>query len=522
MGRTAYQADFAERLRALKDRSGRSYHALGKRCGVSSSTLHRYCTGGGVPAEFLVVDRFGKACGAGGEELAELRRLWMFALVRPEPEPAVVTPVRRSFGWRTPVGVAVVVLLTFGLVTASRPVTPAVRQTGASSVPMWTDKPIGVGREFVGVTKNSTSGEMPAFGVGAVRLWNSGTRWEKLEPERGRFEWFRLDRLVEPAREAGVPVLFTLGGTPAWASPDGPETVFGDGSRTSPPDDLDDWDRFVGELARVYRGRIDAYELWDAANHQRIYSGSVETMVAMTERAARVIKAADPAAEVVCPGMAELWEPHALRWQERFAELGGYQHCDVLGVKLHQRWSADPPERMLELATEIDRTLYRAGVPEMPRWNMGQGFATGVEERLDPELAADHAVRFYLVSLYAEYTRVYFYNWGSDRIPIVLQPSGGIPTRAARHVDELGSWLRGARNTFCGNGAKLGLPDHVWQCGFTKDGTEFQIVWTDGPAVPLTPPRVVEAVEVIDGERRPEPPDGSVEITGRPVVLRLT
>lgn len=514
----AHRTAFAERLRELKDRSGRSYQALGRRCGLSSSTVHRYCSGAGVPVEFAPIERLARACGADRAELTELHRLWAFAHVRREIQqeaPVEVAPEpkpRRDWRW---VAAAVALLLTFALATASGPA-PEPAPLG-QQIPMWTDRPIDVGAAFVGVTKNATSSAMPRFGVGSVRLWNSGTRWEKLEPERGKFEWFRLDRLVDPANAAGVPVLFTLGGTPGWASPNGPETVFGDGSRTAPPDDLAEWDRFVRVLADRYRGRIAAYELWDTANDPRGYSGSVETMVEMTALAARAIKAADPAATVVCPGMAELWEVARREWLEAFARLGGYRHCDVRGVKLHPRASADPPERMVELATEIERVLYRARAPELPMWNMGQGFATGEEPRVPADLAADHAVRFYLVSLYAEYRRAYFYNWGSDRIPIVLQPSGGQPTRAARHVEELSAWLTGARNTFCGHGSNVGVPDHVWRCGFVKDSREFQIMWTDGIPVRVD---LHARVDLIDGASGTTTADGALELTGRPVVLR--
>jgi len=71
----AHRTAFAERLRELKDRSGRSYQALGRRCGLSSSTVHRYCSGAGVPMEFEPVARLARACGADRAELTELHRL---------------------------------------------------------------------------------------------------------------------------------------------------------------------------------------------------------------------------------------------------------------------------------------------------------------------------------------------------------------------------------------------------------------------------------------------------------------
>ncbi|MFE4697374.1 helix-turn-helix domain-containing protein [Streptomyces sp. NPDC056738] len=70
---------FAAFLRMLKDRSGRGYDRLGKEAGVSGSSLHRYCSGLGVPGDYRVVHSFGKVCGASPEELRELHRLWALA-----------------------------------------------------------------------------------------------------------------------------------------------------------------------------------------------------------------------------------------------------------------------------------------------------------------------------------------------------------------------------------------------------------------------------------------------------------
>ncbi|TBO58246.1 XRE family transcriptional regulator, partial [Streptomyces kasugaensis] len=50
-------AGFAALLRELKDRSGQSYGALAKRLHMSTSTLHRYCNGDAVPAEYAPVER---------------------------------------------------------------------------------------------------------------------------------------------------------------------------------------------------------------------------------------------------------------------------------------------------------------------------------------------------------------------------------------------------------------------------------------------------------------------------------
>lgn len=79
MSGTGDVEEFAELLRELKGRTNRSYAALAARSGVSGSALHRYCSGTSVPGDYEVLARFGKVCGASGEELLELHRRWVLA-----------------------------------------------------------------------------------------------------------------------------------------------------------------------------------------------------------------------------------------------------------------------------------------------------------------------------------------------------------------------------------------------------------------------------------------------------------
>ncbi|MGW2178069.1 hypothetical protein ACWCXX_08295 [Streptomyces sp. NPDC001732] len=172
--------------------------------------------------------------------------------------------------------------------------------------PLWSVAPRRVPPEFFGLTMNTDTGEMPAFRTGAVRLWESGTRWGSIERRRRDYDWSVLERSVDSAERSGLPVLFTLPGTPLWAARDGRRGGYADSS-ASPPADLADWDRFVEEVATRYRGRIESYELWDYPSHPLHYSGSVAVLAEMVERAAGIIRRADPGALVACPSFGELW-----------------------------------------------------------------------------------------------------------------------------------------------------------------------------------------------------------------------
>ncbi|WP_410539153.1 helix-turn-helix domain-containing protein [Streptomyces sp. KL2] len=79
MGAARGTEDFASFLRELKERSGHSYGTLARRLHTSTSTLHRYCNGRAVPAQYAPVERLARLCGATPEELLELHRRWMRA-----------------------------------------------------------------------------------------------------------------------------------------------------------------------------------------------------------------------------------------------------------------------------------------------------------------------------------------------------------------------------------------------------------------------------------------------------------
>jgi transcriptional regulator with XRE-family HTH domain len=464
-------------LREMKERNGYSYEKLARKTFISRSTLHRYCTGRTSPPDADIVTRIAHACRATPEELRRVLQAWLIAERESEPapsEPALLPaapPVVETTRERTAVeppgrmGRALrkrsrITAALFALATALTVVTSAssanyslVAEHGANPTPQWitgpswAEAPVPVDPAMFGVTIVSDTGEMPAFKVGAVRFWDSNTRWAQLQPRRGEFDWTTLDRLVAGANRAGLPALFAIGGTPEWAAPNASKAPYGDGSRAAAPDHLSDWDAFVRALVHRYRGRIEAYELWALANDPRYFTSSMETLVEMTRRASRLIKKADPRAAVVCPGMGRLWKPDGQRVLERFAELGGYQYCDVAGIKLYQRNAADPPETMLEVLNIVDRTMHQVGVHPV-LWSTGTTFDIALEGRLNEQQAIDYAVRFYLTGLYGRelnLRRMYFYSWGNTKIPIVLQAEEGAPTKAALAVEELQRRLAHAR-----------------------------------------------------------------------------
>jgi hypothetical protein len=543
--------DLGDLLERLKVNSGRSYENIGREIHVSKSAVHRYCTGVSVPREFGVVERIGLVCGASRDEMVLLHRLWLRATTtsvddvsesdeervsveggggQSPAEPVHSWPVRRlpirRRRARVLVGFAMVVCLVVLLGSSDeRPPTATDQASGQwVSGPAWTLPPASVPSTLFGVTINSGTGAMPAFRVGAVRFWDSGTRWSEIQRQRGEFDWSVLDRLVSGAERVGLPPLFVFGGTPRWASPAGPAGPYPDGT-PAPPDDLADWDLFVRTLVQRYRGRIESYELWVLANDRRLYAGTVEKLVEMTRRASGIIRSVDPKAIVVCPGMGQLWNPEGVSFLQSFVALGGYDYCDVAGVKLFQRTASDPPEMMLDLTATIDKVMHEAGIH--PRvWNTGTTYSIPLESRLDEVRARNYAVRFFLVGLYARNVnleRMYFYNWGGTKIPIVLQAVGGVPTNAALAVEQLQRWLAHAQSRSCGHGNAANLPNNVWDCEFTitEPGRTYDVTihWTDIGTATITAGPAAQAVRHLDGSSTTTRPGDPITVTEEPILI---
>ncbi|MFE5890677.1 helix-turn-helix domain-containing protein [Streptomyces sp. NPDC056462] len=532
-------SELAELLEDLKRRSGRSYAALAHRTGLSRSTIHRYCQGITVPGTFGVVERVARVSGASPAELDRLYRAWCRETARdtghqdeqlpesaeavePAEPPTHAHPTEagrndagsggRGFGARLP-SVArtwlrpAVLLLALVITSAGSTPTydggrgrevegtpgPATVNTGGDGTgaggeqrpegPEWSEAPRPIAPEFIGMTINSDTGRMPGFRTGSVRLWNSETRWGTIETSPGRYDWTTLERLVKAAERERLPVLFTIAGTPWWAAPDGRKSGFAD-STASPPDDLKVWDRFVEKLATRYRGRIESYELWDYPSHPLMYAGSLETLAEMVERASRIIRRIDPKARLACPSFGSLWTGKGRALLRKFARTGAYAHCDAAALKMPPRKGDGRPEEIIELSRSMRNLLHEENVHDIELWNTGPEWDINSTPPLDARHAGDYAVRFYLAGLYGRHygvRRMYFYNWGSTHVPIIVQPVGGPPAEPGKRVGRLAAWLDGARISACGRGTRMDLPPGMYSCRFQRDGrdgTPFTVRWS--------------------------------------------
>ena len=131
--------------------------------------------------------------------------------------------------------------------------------------------------------------------------WAKGfVNWETVEVEQGEYKWADPDRTVNAFRGRGREILLRIHGTPAWARPR-------DTFLTYPPDDVEWFGDFAGKLAARYKGRVDAYEIWNEQNLSYEWgylSPDARAYTRMLQAAYRAIKTADPEALVISGGLA--------------------------------------------------------------------------------------------------------------------------------------------------------------------------------------------------------------------------
>jgi hypothetical protein len=314
----------------------------------------------------------------------------------------------------------------------------------------------------------------PDVPFGAWRLMDAYVSWPELEPRKNEFNFARLDEYVTIAQQKRVKVLLPLVGTPKWASTRPEETKNG----TPPgfaagPADLDDWRNFVRAVATRYKGKIEAYEIWNEPNEDNFWTGTVEQLVDMTREAFQIIKSVDPSALVVSPACTVESGPQYL---DGFLNKGGGKYVDVIGYHFYVR--AKPPEAMIDIATRV-KDILRANHIDKPIWNTEAGWADPKPFPSD-ELGAAYVARALILAWASGVSRFYWYAWDNHAFVTLEMAEMDDTTKkpASKAYAATQQWLAGATVRSCESD-----PANNWTCELQRGEKRQWIVWnTNGSA----------------------------------------
>jgi hypothetical protein len=178
----------------------------------------------------------------------------------------------------------------------------------------------------------------------------AGFRWVKQEFAwreieglgPGVFDWDKTDRVMDQIDSFGLNVIARVGVQPEWAGGAYPQV--------GPPDDYQEFANFLHALATHYRGRIDAYQIWNEPNLAREWGNRPPNPAEYTELlkvAYQTIKAVDPDVYVISAGLAPTtrWDEIAMPdtvFIQGMYDAGAAPYFDLLGA--HGAGYKAPPE----------------------------------------------------------------------------------------------------------------------------------------------------------------------------------
>jgi hypothetical protein len=200
----------------------------------------------------------------------------------------------------------------------------------------WPADQFGYGIQIHG---NATVGD-PAATMQAVRdqlglTWvKMQVQWWLVEPDPTGDQWFFYDAVIEQAHLHGLRLMVSVVGAPAWTRAAGGE----DG----PPDDYNEYARFLGEMIDRHPGRIDAIEVWNEQNLDREWTSangiSPEDYVRFLQVAHDAIKAKDPNIIVISGALSPTGTGDWVKWADDFEYLdralaaGMLNYADCVGA----------------------------------------------------------------------------------------------------------------------------------------------------------------------------------------------
>lgn len=325
----------------------------------------------------------------------------------------------------------------------------------------------------------------PPTHSGMLRLWNTGTTWEIMEPWEDALldpaDWiydpggtsgfaFRLQYYVDMVQDhdTTMRILYTMGQSPPWAAP----------SPTLPPADPAAWQQYAAVLGDRFLGRIGQWEIWNEVDQQD-YSGTMEDLVQLTDSAAATLRALDPANLILSPNFTG---PERLA---NFLELGGANAVDAIS------WHHYPSRRPEEMVPEIigmRHLMAFHGLEDKPLWNT-EGAVSFMNGLVLPEEEQAAAVaRAYLVQWSFGVSNFNWYawdihaGWSSDFVDLSYSIVPGQydgNTAAGLAYAHTAQWLTGATMV------QRSVTDGTWVIGLARPGgVQAWVVWhPDGPAV---------------------------------------
>lgn len=234
---------------------------------------------------------------------------------------------------------------------------------------------------------------MKDAGVQAVRL---PIRWITIEPERGKWDFTKVDQLARALRDARIELLPILMSVPPWASGINPAEVKGFPD-TFPAKRVEDWQEYVRQVVMRYHKQVRYWEIWNEENGEDFYKPlpNAGEYVGILKAAYETIRAVDPKAQVVLGGLQmngvipNPWSPVKVEnFLQKVYDAGGKPYFDVVNIHPYVLATKEQgPAYAAKLVRDTILVMGKNGDKQKPLWitETGLGTGNGVTEQMQAE-----------------------------------------------------------------------------------------------------------------------------------------
>jgi hypothetical protein len=325
--------------------------------------------------------------------------------------------------------------------------------------------------DYFGMTENGAAAwsPWPEVSFGTLRMWDTGTRWSQINTSRGYYNWSKTDKVVNLVLSNGKDVIYTFGGTPTWASSQPTQAcLYGYGSCAAPKY-MSDLSTFAKALATRYKGKIKYYELWNEPNDTHYYTGSMSSMVTMSQTIRDAIKSVDPNAIILspCPTWSSSGSPTI--WMTNYLSAGGGQYFDI--ASYHAYAGPNQPEFIVNSIQGIRNALINKGYGSKKIFITEGGWGEN-KYLTSTDLQANFLARYLVLAWAKGLSKMVWYSYDNSSWNTLWTSSGGLRP-AAYAYRQVYKWMTGATVTGCAQDS-----NSTWSCSLTRpNGYTAKIIW---------------------------------------------
>lgn len=202
---------------------------------------------------------------------------------------------------------------------------------------------------------------MREAGIGGFRC---DLDWNKIEPEKGKFNFDFWDGLVDIAQSGGVDILSIIpGGTPRFAHPF--------------PHHADELAESSAKIVEHFKGRITYWEIVNEPNHISFWGGLEPNAVEYRELLKKVypaVKKANPSAKVLYGGLAGV----PFDYMEETFKDGGANAFDIMNIHPYN-WLGVQEGVLIPKIKKTRAMMEKYGVGDKPIWITEFGYTSAEE-----------------------------------------------------------------------------------------------------------------------------------------------